>query len=252
MTSAKFRELDKKKWQCPGCDNITKRNRGRNDDTPTRKQFEQPILPTAPDVRAPDASQTDGKLSEIIRIEISKTLRIELPKILKEALAVELAPYREQLSALSASVEFVAAQYDEINNKLISRECEITNLLSTNQQLREDVKDLATRLATMEQYTRESNLELQGLPENESEDLPKTILDIGKALAVPIDDKDILSCFRVAKMDSSSKRPRNVVAKLQSPRYRDALLSAASKYNRDNPKDKLSTSLIGIKDRGAR
>lgn len=57
MTSAKFRELDKCKWQCPGCDNVTRRRssatrQAARDETPTRKQFDArppspPVLVTA-------------------------------------------------------------------------------------------------------------------------------------------------------------------------------------------------------------
>lgn len=251
MTSAKYRELDKKKWQCPGCDNITKRynnsnNRGRNDDTPTRKQFDQPIPVMGAMELAPGASYSEDKMSELIRIEITKSLKAELPCILKEALARELAPFREQLSALSTSVEFMAAQYDEMKGKLDSREKDITNLLSVNDKLRLDVADLSTRLASLEQYSREANLELQGLPENKAEDLPQSILKIGKSLNITLEDKDILACFRVAKLDKDSQRPRTVIAKLGSSRSRDALLTAASKYNRDNPEQKLNTSHAGI------
>lgn len=45
---------------------------------------------------------------------------------------------------------------------------------------------------------------------------------------------------------SRTSRPRTVIAKLRSPRCRDDLLAAVSKYNRDHKNEKLNSSLIGI------
>lgn len=188
----------------------------------------------------------DNQLSTLIRSEISKSLRSELPKILKDALSRELAPLQKQVADLIDAVSFIDGRYDDINRQLQSREEDIKSLLISNEQLKVNVKELTSRLSLMEQYTREANIEINGIPEFKSENLPLTLVQIGKVASLAVDDKDILSCFRVAKTDSKSSRPRTVIAKLRSPRCRDDLLAAVSKYNRDHKDEKLNSSLIGI------
>jgi hypothetical protein len=54
------------------------------------------------------------------------------------------------------------------------------------------------------------------------------------------------ACFRVAKMNSDSNRPRSVVVKLRSARCRDSLIAAVQTYNRKNSNERLNTEVVGI------
>lgn len=62
----------------------------------------------------------------------------------------------------------------------------------------------------------------------------------------PLTQVDIQHVTRVAKITNSSDRPRSVVAKLCSPRTRDFVLAAVSKFNRKNPQDRLNSHHLGI------
>ncbi|CAG9122923.1 unnamed protein product [Plutella xylostella] len=97
----------------------------------------------------------------------------------------------------------------------------------------------------IEQQMRESNVEINGLPEKNSENLPCIITKLAKSVDCQIKDDDVLHVTRVAKLNKENPRPRTVVAKLRSTRHRDALIAAVSSYNRKNPANKLSTSHVG-------
>nr|XP_034826643.1 uncharacterized protein LOC117984103 [Maniola hyperantus] len=101
-------------------------------------------------------------------------------------------------------------------------------------------------MSDIEQRARESNLELQCIPEFPRENLVNTVMQLGKAISYPISQNDIISCTRIAKVNSSSSRPRSVVLKLSSPRKRDEVLGACLKFNKSNPLDKLNCSHLGI------
>lgn len=121
-----------------------------------------------------------------------------------------------------------------------------------------DLLDLKTRLSSTEQSARECNVEVHCVPESKSEDLPRTIIQLGNIVSFPIDDKEITACFRVARLkpipvnnDTTSSttmniRPKTIVVKLSSARKRDNFLAAVWKFNKANPNDKLSTSHLGI------
>lgn len=60
-------------------------------------------------------------------------------------------------------------------------------------------------------------------------------------------DGDIQHVTRIAKMNKDSKRPRAVILKLRSIRYRDQLLAAVHKFNKSKKQqDKLNSTHLGL------
>lgn len=93
---------------------------------------------------------------------------------------------------------------------------------------------------------RDSNLEIVGVPEFRNENLPSTVLQLAKVVDIDISDDDIVHVTRIAKINRQSDRPRSILVKLRSPRKRDILLAAVTKFNKKNPKDKLSSQHLGL------
>ncbi|CAH2097110.1 unnamed protein product [Euphydryas editha] len=122
----------------------------------------------------------------------------------------------------------------------------IKTLQTDNANLQATVSDLSERLSALEQNMRENNIEINGIPESKSENLVNTISQLAKTVNQPFADDDFLHVTRVAKLNRDSARPRTVVVKLRSTRHRDALLAAVATYNRKNPKNKLSSSHLGV------
>lgn len=130
--------------------------------------------------------------------------------------------------------------------KLIEKISAVDELEKKNAALETSVTDLSNRLSLAEQHMRESNVEINGLPEHRTENLSKTILQLARTVKVDIPDNQILHVTRVAKINKDSSTPRSVIVKLHSPRVRDTLLAAISKFNKDSIKDKLSSEHMGI------
>lgn len=270
MTSTSFKQLskhNKESWECDGCRN--KRPKGNNTESPLnpakQKSFAATQVTTADtnnvtirskqirstDSRSGSVGSSEGKrndeLRDLVRAEMLE-LRKELPSILKAALVKELKPLNEKIFDLITFSEFADKKYDEMKSLLESRNEEIKALKSSNESLSCTVKDLSSRLSALEQHTRETNIEIHGLPEFRSENLPQIVSRIGEVISHPIQDGSIQACFRVAKMDNKSNRPRNVVVKFPSLRKRDAFLADVSRYNKAKKlaEDKLNTCDIGI------
>ncbi|XP_050665167.1 uncharacterized protein LOC126965571 [Leptidea sinapis] len=94
---------------------------------------------------------------------------------------------------------------------------------------------------------RESNVEINGLPEHRSENLSTTLISLAEAVGCSIGDADIQHVTRVAKLDKESTRPRAVIAKLRSARQRDTLLAAVTKFNKNKKAhEKLNSGHFGV------
>ncbi|CAH0755509.1 unnamed protein product [Diatraea saccharalis] len=256
---------NKLKWTCDACRN--KHPKRNNQETPVR--FNQ--LPTASEKETLDDSYVtlrpkrthtlthsstennsnimhpDGnELSEIIGRQLKQSLREEMPELLKKMLLSELKTLSDQIAELTSSVEFLNKKYDDVHGLLKSREEENKKLRDCNEKLQTTVSNLSKRVSTLEQHGRENNIEIHGLPEHRTENIALTVMQIGKVVSQTMEDGDIMSCFRVAKANNDSTRPRTVVVKFRSNRCRDALLAAVSNYNKKNKLDKLNTNLIGM------
>lgn len=177
---------------------------------------------------------------------IRKLIREEMPNFIRELLREEMSSVSKKLDDLVQSMSFISHQYDTIKESLAISAEKISSLVAERDELRSTVTDLTCRIQSMEQFMRESNLEINGIPEHKLESLPNLITQLSNTVKNPIVPNEILSCKRVAKMNKESKYPRAVVVKLMSPLRRDDLLAAVIRFNKENSTDRLNSHHLGI------
>lgn len=237
---------NRKEWTCPKC--ISGRPKGDNLNTPIRvdKETYGQILEDSPPVSGVTQRSTarlanQGNTS-LDKVDMISTIREEV----RAAIRAELAPIKEQLVELKDSVQYMSNQYDDLikttdaimeDNKSLKAECH---------QLRSTVSVMAARVETMEQYMRESNIEVQGIPQHKNENVVDIIEKIAEVVSFKLSDTDILTCTRVASVNKDSKRPRAIIAKLRSTRCRDEFYSAVARFNKSHPNNKLNSLMLGV------
>lgn len=245
----------KRLWLCDGCRN--KMPKGNKNDTPVRQGIahrenlsQRPLLEDAHlnvTLRnKPNPQKTDINLASLTSVEVRSALREELKLILPTLLATELAPVRQQLQDLQESVQFMSNQYEDLSKCYEKLQNEHTAIKQECMNLRISTASLTERINTMEQYARDSNLEIQGVPESKSEMVIDIVKKIAAVVSYTIPDSGILSCTRVASINRDVKRPRAIIVKTYSTRCRDEFLSAVARYNKSHINKKLCSSLLGI------
>ncbi|KAL4701879.1 hypothetical protein ACJJTC_005176 [Scirpophaga incertulas] len=90
----------------------------------------------------------------------------------------------------------------------------------------EVIAGLQSKLADLEQKSRNCNVEICNLPEKRGENLVAIVERIAKVINIPLSSHDINGVHRVALMDPKSSRPRNIILKLCSQIKRDNFVSA--------------------------
>ncbi|CAG4988882.1 unnamed protein product [Colias eurytheme] len=253
----------KSSWKCPAC--LSQRPKLDNTNTPIRNctkpcedlgstteqmdNVTQRIKISAPK-RSGTIACNDLPVTEASLREILNTFKIDIVDEIQNAVAKavcdKLSGITKQISDFHDSLTFLNDQYEALKNKLQEHDTVVDKLTKENATLLSTVRDLSSRLAYAEQHQRDSNVEINGLPENRSENLINCLTNLAKVVNADIIDGDIMHVTRVAKINKDDSRPRAVVAKLRSPRHRDILLAAVQKYNKCNPEDKLSSHILGI------
>lgn len=187
-------------------------------------------------------SKTVKSNAPLYDTDLISTIRDEI----RTAIRAELAPVKEQLKELKDSVQYMSNQYDDLIKTTDAIVDDYRNLKTECHQLRSTVSVMAARMETMEQYLRESNIEVQGIPQNKNEHLVNIIEKIADVVSLKLNDNDILKCTRVASINKENKKPRTIVVKLRSTRCRDEFYSAVARFNKSNPNNKLNSSMLGI------
>lgn len=188
----------------------------------------------------------EGTVLKITQSSFRQIIRQEIGNALKEVVAEQFKQINDLISGFRTSLEFFNEKYEEVKVNLEQNSSKLQAVEGENIKLRTCVQDLTKRINLMEQHNRVTNIELQNVPENRSENLITTVLQLSSITKCQIEDTDIAYCARIAKKDTQTARPRSILVKFNTPRLRDSFLAAAINFNKDNKNNKLNTSHLGI------
>ncbi|XP_013163289.1 PREDICTED: uncharacterized protein LOC106114571 [Papilio xuthus] len=213
-----------REWVCPAC---------------SSKKSRTPQTVTDASSSSAQSSPVDTGILQAIESAVARQFE-KFDKKFAE-LSKDLAFLREigeRVAALSSLCDGLQTQIHSSKDQYLKLEVE-------NRVLRSTVQDLSTRLTFVEQQSRQNNIEITGLPENKSENLITTVVQLKSIVSSSIKESDIVSVVRTRKTDKNSNRPRAVVVKLSSIKARDDLLASVTKFNRANKDGKLSSQHLG-------
>ena len=78
-------------------------------------------------------------------------------------------------------------------------------------KLKEELKEVKTKLDDLEQYSRKNCVNISGIPESAGESTSKLVCDLGKAMRVDISPTDIDACHRIGRQ--SAGKTRSIIVK---------------------------------------
>lgn len=167
LTKAAFKSKDdamKKTWKCQTC-----------------------VVSAARSNQSAGGGLRDEKALEKVLIEINEKLA-QLPIIQSRVDA--LFSVKETVNKLEHSIEHLSEQYDTVLAELKKQSAEITSLRkkveiveSTNST--QEVSELKKQVNALEQYSRRHNLEIQGMPVVDKEDLLGRMNQLANKLRLP-------------------------------------------------------------------
>lgn len=236
------------KWVCPSC--ITNKPKvGDNSNRPIQSKV----------MKANEQLPNFNELSNDSSVQPLTLDNIE--KLLNRALDQKLSGYLESLetrlkneltsiirneidelkSDFTITTDFLQAKQSELKCDLDQARTTIHELEKQLFNLSNEVNVLNKKIIHSEKLSRSHNVEIQCVPEKRSENLITLIKKLCEVISFPISDAEIIHCRRVAKMNPSSSRPRNILLSLPTPRHRDIMISAVRRYNKHHAHERLST-----------
>lgn len=191
-------------------------------------------------------SKESAKLKEEMKAELQKfkdevnqTLKI-FKETVERDLRGEIRELRQEQQALKESIEYAHAEIDDLKKQLETEQSitkqrtqEKGKLQAQCEGLEKKAFDLERRLTQSEQYSRCTNLEIQGVPKSENESVFDVVFKIGEAISENITASDVEVCHRVPTRDPLKT---NIIVQFKSRTKRDTVLKKAKK-TRLNHKD---------------
>ena len=107
------------------------------------------------------------------------------------------------------------SRFDDLTKKLLKvKDAIVKNLQAENVHLREIVRNLETKVTSieinqnmLEQYGRRNNIEVSGIPDSvEDNCLEKKYISLFTSIGIDVKSNDIEACHKIGKSRSSSKK----------------------------------------------
>lgn len=175
-----------------------------------------------------------AQLKENFQQEI-KTARLSLERDVR----TDIRELRNEQRSLTDSLDFAHAEIETLKQQL-AKEVEKNANLSTEKAtsearcavLEKRNEELEKRVVLLEQYSRSTNLEIQGVVQQADESIPSILSKIGDAISETISENDIERCHRVPARDNHKRG--NIIIQFKSRAKRDIALAKAKKTNLTN------------------
>lgn len=172
-----------------------------------------------------------------------KALKVDVQNLVQAEVSTHMQKLQDDFTT---TTDFICAEQTSLRRDIDSKSQRIRDLETKNQQLQSEINSLGQRLASIEKMTRNQNLEIQAVPEGRGYNPTAIFLNLCKLINLEISDDKIYGCRRVAKLNPSTDRPRNILVTLVNPRLRDQVLSACHRYNKTHKNEPLDTTHLGL------
>ncbi|KAH8019724.1 hypothetical protein HPB51_021083 [Rhipicephalus microplus] len=165
-------------------------------------------------------------MPEDFREELGKEMRDFKTKLERE-LRTEMREFRKSLEFMNDELEKTKKEQKELLKENKALKEANAKLAADCEMLKKQSSEHEQRLTASEQYSRNRNIEIKGIPLSSDEKLLETLHRVGELLNVPIDESDVEVCHRV--VSKNVKDTPNIVAQFKSRSKRDMVLHKAKK-----------------------
>jgi Baculovirus FP protein len=222
---------------------------GKNQKNPAQKNQKKPAVKSSKTGAAKSVNSTDSSPQGTpVTSDLTFDFGLVLEKLNESIAAKEKG--EPALESMNSSISLILTTLQEVTKALENQAQSYDNLLKENQSqtktieklvnevneckkvnkaVTEENENLNRKINDLEQYSRNFNLEIQGVPVTDSENTYTIVADIANYLGEDITTDDIEFCHRLRKSDRNPSKPPAIVAKFYSRQIKEGILIAKRK-----------------------
>lgn len=168
----------------------------------------------------------------------------DMNHVMKSLFADFKKEIKKELKEFEKSMNYNGNKLDDVLKKLSEMECDMKKinekqemLEAENDNLKMKIKILENSMDEMEQYSRNKNIQVDGIPVQKDENLKEMLMEIGKKIDVNMKKEDIDAIHRVPTR--STKNPEPIIVQFLTRQMKEELITKSRGSN-------LCTEDIGI------
>lgn len=161
---------------------------------------------------------------KMFRASFERDIRTELREIRADL---------KELTEIKNGMTFINEEHEAMKQSLASIKNESSRLKKENAELNgkcgelvRALRETENRLVNCEQYSRNNNLEVKGIPNGTAQNINQLISTLCEVIGEPITKADVEACHRVPTAD---REKSNVIVRFQNRNKRDCVLEKAKK-----------------------
>lgn len=176
----------------------------------------------------------DEMLECFVQIRAENDMKIDkLSESINTCIKEELCKLTTCFGELKSSLEHTDAELQNTNKRvseLEKRDVHIKNLEFQLVEMNSTVSQLKRDNRQQQQWARQLNVELVGIPESKDENLQDIVFRLAEHVGITLTANDIDNTTRVQPMNRDSKRPRNIIIKMKQRKHKDNFIAGVRKH----------------------
>lgn len=200
------------------------------------RQKSDVVVDAADDVGSNDGSQPPTPLSEKLGMHgIQRALDITV-KPNFESITASIKVMLSAILEIAKSMDFQARTFDSLlqqskmqTQAMADIKHELGICKNENAALKADNEIMKVKVNDLEQYSKNFNIEIQGIPEKVNEDVYEIVTNVAQSLGCNVTANNIERCHRLRKNVQLGKKtgsPATIVAKFYSRQCKDGIVAA--------------------------
>lgn len=150
---------------------------------------------------------------------------LQLEKTMKKLFQDFKKEMKKEMRELQDSLNFNNGMLEDALKKIEDMSGRQDKIEEENKELKIKVRTLETSMDDLEQYTRNKNIQIDGVPPKVNENLKEMMVEIGKKIDVDIKNEDIDAIHRIPTR--STKVPEPIVVQFLTRQMREAVVQKA-------------------------
>lgn len=155
----------------------------------------------------------------------------KIEKVMNKVMNSFKKEIKMQLKEFEKSLNFTSEKIDDVLEKMDQMQERQILLERDNAILKDKVKTMGKALEELEQYTRNRNIQIDGILKTKDENLEQMVKEIGSKMNVEIKEGEIDVVHRI--QTRSNKQPEPIIVQFTTRRKRDEIIIKA-RENRMN------------------
>jgi len=174
---------------------------------------------------SPTAAASDSDLASSVLASI-QALRTDMSQQFK-TVNENVTSVKTDLAGVKATIDNLQSSINNLTAENAARKLECEALVEENKQLTRQVNELNWEVQDLQQYSRRDNIEIQGVPYSNNENVYAILNEIAKLIKIPFNREEISIAHRIP--NGSQRRHPTIIVKFISRWVKNSWMAAAKK-----------------------